>query len=224
MFHGMLGAPLRPIEELSSSISAVQYLKETAPSVFLPLFYILKKLFSSDAFSSLQNTSELFTPLGDVFWASVLRPITLSTSNALNSGIWGGLCLMASFWNGSESAWVFQVPFPLGTINLFISWKAGLCTFVFDVTLEADKYECWKAPKSWNGKKSKPLWQSRFKYSWCLIPARAVAIISFSCTMQAHGTDLSSDWARKRFSKIPTLYLMTSGNGKSSTSLHGLFT
>lgn len=66
----------------------------------------------------------------------------------LNSGIWGKFCLMASLWNGAESAWVFQVPFPLGIINLFISWKAGLCTFVFDVTLQADKYECWKRPKN----------------------------------------------------------------------------
>lgn len=157
------------------------------------------------------------------FWVPVLWPIPLSTSHALNSGIWGKLCLMASFWNGSESVWVFQVPFPLGTINLFISWKAGLFTFVFDVTLQADKNECWKAPKSWNKKKSKPLWQSRFKYSWLLIPTRAVAIISCSCKMQAHSTDLSSNWARICFSKISTLYLMTLGDGKSSTSLQGLF-
>lgn len=48
---------------------------------------------------------------------------------------------MSAFCKGSESVRVFQVPFPLGTVDLFISWKAGLYTFVFDVFLQANKYE-----------------------------------------------------------------------------------
>lgn len=151
-------------ETLLISIGTLQPLNEAVPSAPLPLGCILKS-HSRMLLTPYRNTSELFTPWRSVLWEPVLWPRSASTSNAPNGGLLWKLCLMAAVWRAQNSARVFQVPFPLGIVNLFISWKTEFCSFVFDISFQANKSEWWNNPKSWNEKKSEPVWQSRFKDS-----------------------------------------------------------